>query len=129
MHGSFCRGQAFEDCQRLFFDVGRQTARSQKPSDLWPGTPFFRDPGDDDVHFRRVDRSAVDFRDFETVSGKRKRLEALSKGSRRKPDVHEGPQRHVPADAGKTVKVKMHGDPSCHVRVKRRLTRYPRHGM
>ena len=112
MHGSFCRGQAFEDCKRLFLDVGRQTARGKEPSDLRPGATFIRNRGNDHVHFRRVDRPAVDFRDLETVSGKRKRLEALPKGSRRKPSVHEGPQRHVPADTGETIKVKMHGDPS-----------------
>ena len=88
MHVSFCRGQAFENRKRLFFDGRRQPARGQEPLDLRPGAALLRDLGDDDVHFRRVDRPAVDFRNLETVPGKRKRLEALSKGSRRKPDVH-----------------------------------------
>ena len=87
-------------------------ARGQQPPDLRPGAAFFRDLGNDHVHLRRVERPAVDFRDFEAVSGNRKSLETLAQGSRREPDVHEGPQRHVSADTGKTIEVKMHGNPS-----------------
>ena len=61
MHGSFCRSDAFEDRKSLFFNVGVQPARGKEPSDLRPGATFFRDLGDDDVHFRRMDRPAVDF--------------------------------------------------------------------
>ena len=61
MHGSFCRSDAFEDRKSLFFNVGRQPARGKEPSDLRPGAMLLRDLGDDDVHFRRMDRPAVDF--------------------------------------------------------------------
>ena len=45
VHGSFCRGQAFEDRKRLFLDDGGQPARGQEPSDLRPGATFLRNPG------------------------------------------------------------------------------------
>ena len=60
MHGAFGLGEPFEDRACLGFDPGRQPARRKKSSDLRPGERGVAAFGNDDVHFRRVNPSAVD---------------------------------------------------------------------
>ena len=118
MNRSFGLGQCVESLQRAGFDNRWKLTGRNEPPNAGKGKRLGESLPYQDIEFGGMDRPTVNLVGFDLIPLDLYFLQIAFQGFQWQSGIKQGPEKHIPADSGKTIDVKMvHGVLAAQFRV------------